>query len=372
MRVTEKVLKRVWRTVERSAKRERIKTGGRFTGEEIIFDVLTYQIAMSMYGSDKPDLRYRQFPIQQSHQKSLPSTFVGMMTSLEEPVIDFIKINGSFDSASIREFLDSAAASPYHSNPTGPPAVLTVDTSKPLSGLSALGHDFASQFMEETQAEPGDTFIFQARPDLPFHDGSTTLGDLRRDLIKFGLTKSLIPPAEDDSFTWIVDFPLFKPSTNSSPDDPGQGGHASIQSTHHPFTAPKSLADLDHLLSGNPLLAVGDHYDLVINGVEVGGGSKRIHLSAVQEHIFRNILKISPERVEDFRHLLEALRAGCPPHAGIALGFDRLMAIICDKESVRDVIAFPKWGSGGEDKLVKAPAKMTEEQLGTYHLKLRE
>lgn len=370
--MTEKVLDKVWQTVKRSAKREQIYNRGRVAGERLKFEVLTYQTAMSMYGSDKPDLRYRDFPIQQSHQKSLPSTFVSMMTSLENPVIDFIKVNDTLDSASVREFLDSPAASPHHSNPAGPPAVLTVDTSKPLSGLSALGHDFAPQFMEDTQAEPGDTFIFQARPDLPFHDGSTALGDIRRDLIKFGLSKSLLCPVKDDSFAWIVDFPLFKPTTNSSPDDPGQGGHASIQSTHHPFTAPKSSADLDHLLSGNPLLAVGDHYDLVINGIEVGGGSKRIHLSAVQEHIFRHILKISPERVEDFRHLLEALRAGCPPHAGIALGFDRLMAIICDKESVRDVIAFPKWGSGGEDKLVKAPAKMTEEQLGTYHLKLRE
>lgn len=80
---------------------------------------------------------------------------------------------------------------------------------------------------------------------------------------------------------------------------------------------------------------------------------------------------MKPERVEDFRHLLDVLRSGCPPHAGIALGWDRLMAVMCGRESVRDVIAFPKSGRG-EDLLVKSPNRMTDEQLATYHLNLRD
>ena len=84
----------------------------------------------------------------------------------------------------------------------------------------------------------------------------------------------------------------------------------------------------------------------------------------------REVLKMSDERMLDFAHLLEVLRAGCPPHAGIALGFDRLIAVMLGRDSVRDVIAFPKSGKG-EDMLVKSPTRMTEEQLQTYHLQLR-
>jgi len=105
--------------------------------------------------------------------------------------------------------------------------------------------------------------------------------------------------------------------------------------------------------------------------VEVGGGSRRIHDSKLQEMILRDVLEMKPERVEDFRHLLNALDAGCPPHAGFALGFDRLMAILARQSSIRDVIAFPKWAEG-EDKMVGAPSPMTEEQLKTYHLGVQE
>jgi aspartyl-tRNA synthetase len=166
----------------------------------------------------------------------------------------------------------------------------------------------------------------------------------------------------------VVDFPLFSPSSDS---EPGQGGAAGISSTHHPFTAPKTAADVDLLLT-DPTKSVADHYDLVVNGVELGGGSRRIHDAAVQEFILRDILQMRPERLADFSHLLDALRAGCPPHAGLALGFDRLVAVMLGKESVRDVIAFPKTGKGGDDAMVKAPSLMTEEALETYQLRLRD
>jgi aspartyl-tRNA synthetase len=91
----------------------------------------------------------------------------------------------------------------------------------------------------------------------------------------------------------------------------------------------------------------------------------------MQELVMREVLQMSDERMKDFAHLIEVLRAGCPPHAGLALGFDRLIAVMMGRESVRDVIAFPKSGKG-EDMLVKSPTKMTEGQLETYHLKLRE
>jgi aspartyl-tRNA synthetase len=166
---------------------------------------------------------------------------------------------------------------------------------------------------------------------------------------------------------WIHDFPLFTRQTN--PD-----GTESLVSTHHPFTAPQrhSLATLRKLRSESNADAVyGTSFDLVINGVEVGGGSQRIHYAPMQEFIFRDVLKLSEEQIEGFRHLLDALKSGCPPHTGFAFGFDRLLAVLLGKESVRDVIAFPKYG-GGEDPMFKAPFEITEEQLSTYNLEVKE
>jgi len=193
------------------------------------------------------------------------------------------------------------------------------------------------------------------------------LGNLRLALHKAAVAQGLIAKPEGFRFVWIVDFPLFTPSNDT---DPGQGGMAGFSSTHHPFTAPKTAQDVDLLLTA-PEKAVAAHYDIVVNGVELGGGSRRIHNADVQEFIFKDVLKMRPERIEDFRHLLGVLRSGCPPHAGIALGWDRLIAVMRGKESVRDVIAFPKSGRG-EDMLVKSPNRVTAEQLDMYHLRLKE
>lgn len=166
---------------------------------------------------------------------------------------------------------------------------------------------------------------------------------------------------------WITDFPLFSPTNDT---DPGQGGSAGLTSTHHPFTAPKTAEDVELLLT-TPEKAVAAHFDMVVNGVELGGGSRRIHNGEIQEFIFRDVLKMNSERVEDFRHLLDVLRSGCPPHTGFALGWDRVLAVAMGAESVRDVIAFPKSGKG-EDPLVKSPTPMMQSQLDTYHLRLKE
>ncbi|CAP69456.1 uncharacterized protein PODANS_1_11190 [Podospora anserina S mat+] len=159
---------------------------------------------------------------------------------------------------------------------------------------------------------------------------------------------------------------MFTPNTET---DPGQGGRSGFSATHHPFTAPLTDADVE-LMVTNPLAARADHYDLVLNGVELGGGSRRIHTAKMQEYVFREILKMSDKGVKQFSHLLEALRAGCPPHAGFALGFDRLCAVLTGTDSVRDVIAFPK-SMKGEDLTVRSPGKITSEELGTYHLAFR-
>ena len=145
--------------------------------------------------------------------------------------------------------------------------------------------------------------------------------------------------------SWVVNFPLFNPvEISDSPDNETtikypKYDYNKFESTHHPFTMAK-IEDYE-LLESDPLKVRGEHYDLVINGVEVGGGSRRIHDPDLQQYIFEEILQISNFQ-ELFGHLLKALSMGCPPHAGLALGFDRLCAMLIGSNSIRDVIAFPK------------------------------
>lgn len=334
------------------------------------FPRLSYEDVMTRYGSDKPDTRLGS----EIHRVDewLPENVKGMLTSLQRPIVEMLKIEmqGADPSAStkfIRAFLDAPTSAVYSNNPAGMPGISVYDTSKPLRGLASFGHEAASQVEETFEPEPGDIFIIQTRARAPFAGGSTVLGNLRRDVLQSAISQGLISAPTGFAGLWVVDFPLFSPTEET---EPGQGGLAGLCSTHHPFTAPKKGQDLS-LLVTDPFKIIGDHYDLVINGVEVGGGSRRIHVADMQEFILRDVLKLRAERLEDFRHLLNALTHGCPPHAGFALGFDRLMAMLTDRASVRDVIAFPKYADG-EDKFVKSPSLLTAEQLATYHLAISD
>lgn len=111
-----------------------------------------------------------------------------------------------------------------------------------------------------------------------------------------------------------------------------------------------------------------EHYDLIVNGIELGGGSRRIHDAALQRYILEKVIKVHPDKIHQFDHLLRVLDSGCPPHAGIALGFDRLLAVMSDSNTIRDVIAFPK-NSKGADVLVGSPSVITDAELKTYGLK---
>lgn len=358
MRAVEGVIRRLWSTLMKDP----VPEGP--------FRKVSYEEVMSRYGSDKPDTRYGMEISRIGHL--LPVDLVNKITSLQDPIVEVFKIeNNENDPAAmaqfITQFLDSPAGAPFNDNPEGGPGVFVYNAKKPLCGLQPFGFEAAEYMEEHLDLDHGDLIIIQAREQAPFSGGSTPIGDLRRALHSAAVTSGFKPAPTGFDFLWVVDFPLFSPSSDS---EPGQGGAAGISSTHHPFTAPKNAADVDLLLT-DPTKVVADHYDLVVNGVELGGGSRRIHDAAVQEFILRNILQMPAQRLADFAHLLEALRAGCPPHAGLALGFDRLVAVMLGKESVRDVIAFPKIGKGGEDPMVKAPSPMTEEALGTYHLRLK-
>ena len=174
-----------------------------------------------------------------------------------------------------------------------------------------------------------------------------TLGKIRTLMIeKMDLSPDLL------KFLWVVDFPLFLRSEENT-----------LESAHHPFTRPHD-EDL-HLIQTQPEAVRGQHYDLVLNGQEIGGGSMRIHESQLQKYILQDILNVD---TNELAHMLEALTFGCPPHGGIALGLDRLVAIICQAKSIRDVIAFPKT-SYGKDLMSGSPAPISDQDKSYYHLK---
>ncbi|KAK5126566.1 hypothetical protein LTR85_009500 [Meristemomyces frigidus] len=332
------------------------------------FPRLTYEQAMERYGSDKPDVRLGSDIRRIEYM--LPVDLVSKIGPLTAPIVEVMKLSVSEDAKDTRKFvgnfMDSPEAQPFIQNPDGQPGIFIYDIRKPLQGLQPFGFEAAEQVEEMLGLEDGDVVVLQARKNAPFAGGSTPIGNLRLALHRSAVKQGFLPAPQGFAFLWITDFPLFSPTNDT---DPGQGGAAGLSSTHHPFTAPKTPEDVDMLLT-DPLQVKADHYDLVVNGVELGGGSRRIHSAKMQEYVMREVLKMSDERMKDFAHLIEVLRAGCPPHAGMALGFDRLIAVMLGKESVRDVIAFPKSGKG-EDMLVKSPTRMTEEQLQTYHLRLR-
>nr|POF15463.1 aspartate--trna ligase, mitochondrial [Quercus suber] len=360
--VVESLVQKLWRHM-----------GPEHSHVSLPFPRMAYDVAMAKYGSDKPDVRLG-CEIRRV-EWLLPVDLISKIGPLHNPIVEVMNLplskldDPNMSRKFINDFMASTAAETFISNPDGQPGLFIFDTRKPLQGLQVLGFEAAEQIEEILGLADGDVVVLQARRNSPFSGGSTTLGNLRLALHKAAVEQELLSVPQGFEFLWITDFPLFSPSSEKA-SEPGQGGTTGISSTHHPFTAPKTTADVDLLLT-DPLAVKADHYDLVVNGVELGGGSRRIHVAEMQELVMRNVLGMNDERMKDFDHLLEVLRAGCPPHAGIALGFDRLVAMMLGKESVRDVIAFPKSGKG-EDLLVKSPTKMVQSQLNTYHLNLRE
>jgi aspartyl-tRNA synthetase len=199
-----------------------------------------------------------------------------------------------------------------------------------------LGEDRVAAAVSHLRAAEGDLLLFVA--DQP-RVAAEALGALRLDLgRRFGLI-----PEDGHDVLWVVDFPMFEPT------DDGWGA------VHHPFTAPKgNFADPGSMRSRG--------YDLVVDGWELGGGSIRINTPEVQEQVFKVLGMSEEEGRSRFGFLLDALKYGAPPHGGIALGIDRVVAIVAGRESIRDVIAFPKTASGA-DPLTGAPAPVDARQL---------
>jgi aspartyl-tRNA synthetase len=168
------------------------------------------------------------------------------------------------------------------------------------------------------------------------------------------------------AFSWVINFPLFTEQTEG--DFFHGAGKSKLAPSHHMFTAPhpEDVA----LLDKEPGKVRGMQHDLVLNGVEVGGGSIRIHDSKLQQKIFE-LIGFSEKQKSQFQHLLEAFKYGVPPHGGIAPGLDRMLMILMGEQSLREVIAFPKTGDG-RDIMMDAPSDLTPEQLKELHIEVKK
>ncbi|KAH0506686.1 Aspartate--tRNA ligase, mitochondrial [Microtus ochrogaster] len=300
---------------------------------EIPFPSMTFAEALATYGTDKPDIRF------------------GMK---------IVDISDVFRNTEIR-FLQDALAKPQGTVkaicvPEGA-EVLPVF----LNAKRNWSSPFAKFIMEEERLELSRLMEIQEDDMVLLTAGEhekacSLLGKLRlqcADLLEMrGVV--LRDPALF-SFLWVVDFPLFV-TKEESPTE--------LESAHHPFTAPNP-SDI-HLLYTEPEKVRGQHYDLVLNGNEIGGGSIRIHDAQLQRYILATLLK---EDVKLLSHLLQALDYGAPPHGGIALGLDRLLCLVTGAPSIRDVIAFPK-SYRGHDLMSSAPDSVPPEELKPYHIQV--
>jgi aspartyl-tRNA synthetase len=200
----------------------------------------------------------------------------------------------------------------------------------------------------------GDIIFFAA---APWDRACAILGRTRLEAAQLLVKRGKMTIRADQwNFLWVVDFPLM------SYDDERK----SYVATHHPFTAP--VGEDERLLDSDPKAVRGQHYDAVLNGMELGGGSIRIHQPALQKKIFEEVLKIPADVVESrFGYMLKAFTYGAPPHGGMAFGLDRMVALLCGTTSIRDVIAFPKTQKA-QDLMAQSPTPVTAKQLKELHI----
>jgi aspartyl-tRNA synthetase len=318
-------------------------------GREITtpFPRMPYAEALAKYGSDKPDLRCGM-PIQDIREFFRESSFRVFREIVANggTVRGFVVKNaGGYSRSEVDGLVDQAKA-------LGATGLIWArrleDGSITSSIMKAMGEDAVRQMLDLTDVAKGELLLVAAgEPDST----SKLLGQLRLNLAK----KDSLLSSDDYKFTWVVDFPLVE-------FDAEEKRYVYV---HHPFTSPHD-DDLGRLES-EPGTVRAKAYDLVLNGSEIGGGSIRIHDASLQRRIFK-LLNISDEDARTrFGFFLEALEYGTPPHGGIALGLDRVIAILSAESSIREVIAFPKTAAA-VDLMSDAPSPVDQRQLRELHI----
>ena len=220
--------------------------------------------------------------------------------------------------------------------------------------LKFLSEAEQTELKERLEIEDGDIVFFAA---THWDQACAILGRIRLESAQLLIQRGRIEVRPDDyKFLWVIEFPLMIYEEE-------QGRYVSA---HHPFTSPVP-EDIEKLDS-DPKAVRGQHYDIVLNGMELGGGSIRIHQPVLQRKVFEEVLKIPADVVESrFGYMLRSFQYGAPPHGGIALGFDRLVTLLSHRTSIRDVIAFPKT-QRGQDLMAQVPGPVTEKQLRDLHI----
>ena len=341
-------------------KRVFLKTIGVDLGE---FPVMTYQDAMHLYGSDKPDLRVKlQFTEVTDVMADVDfKVFSGAANMKGGRVVALRVPGGSVEGGGIsRGEIDAYTEFVKIYGAKGLAYIRVNDLSKGRDGLQSPIvkniHDTAlNAVLERSGAKNGDLIFFGADKEKIVNDA---IGALRIKIghSVFGKANGLFE--NHWAPLWVVDFPMFEY------DDENQRYTA----VHHPFTAPKDGHE-DWMVTA-PEKCISKGYDMVLNGWEMGGGSVRIHRADVQQKVF-DALKITPEEAQlKFGFLLDALQYGAPPHGGLAFGLDRIVTLMTGAESIRDVIAFPKT-QRAQCLLTQAPSPVDEKQLRELHIRLR-
>jgi aspartyl-tRNA synthetase len=323
------------------------------------FPVMTWAEAMRRFGSDKPDLRVKlELTELTDVMGDVDFKVFSAPAQMKDGRVVALRIPGGGEMS--RGEIDGYTEFVKIYGAKGLAWIKVNDVAKGREGLQSPVvknlHDKAlTEIIKRSGAQNGDLLFFGADKAKVVNDA---IGALRVKVghSEFGKAKNLAQGAWEP--LWVVDFPMFEY------DDAAQRWSA----VHHPFTSPKD--GHEDWLETDPGRCISKAYDVVLNGIELGGGSVRIHREEVQSKVFR-ALKIDAEEAQlKFGFLLDALQYGAPPHGGIAIGLDRFVMLMTGAESLRDVIAFPKT-QRAQDLLTSAPSAVDEKQLRELHIRLR-